>query len=82
MDDYLEFEKDTKLLKSINLDDFSTEDLKKYIEQLKKEILRVEIESEKKLKSQKIDVVIAVHMAGHSSEMKSLYDLKKKYNFF
>ena len=48
MDDYLEFEKDTKLLKSINLDDFSTEDLKKYIEQLKKEILRVEIESEKK----------------------------------
>ena len=52
MDDYLEFEKDTKLLKSINLDDFSIEDLKKYIEQLKKEILRVEIESEKKLKSQ------------------------------
>ncbi len=39
-------------------------------------------ELEKKLKSHKIDVVIAVHMAGHSSEMKSLYDLKKKYNFF
>ena len=52
MDDYLEFEKDTKTIKSINLDDFSVEDLNEYIEQLKKEILRVEIESEKKLKSQ------------------------------
>ena len=29
MDDYLEFEKDTKLLKSINLDDFSIEDLQR-----------------------------------------------------
>ena len=37
MDDYLEFENDTKALKSINLDDFSIEELKKYIEQLKKE---------------------------------------------
>ena len=52
MDDYLEFEKDTKLLKSINLDDFSIEDLKEYIEQLKKEIERVKKELEKKLKSQ------------------------------
>ena len=52
MDDYLEFEKDTKTLKSINLDDFSVEDLKEYIEQLKNEILRVEGELEKKLKSQ------------------------------
>ena len=32
MDDYLEFEKDTKVLKLINLDDFSVEDLKEYIE--------------------------------------------------
>ena len=52
MDDYLEFEKDTKVLKSINLDDFSIEELKKYIEQLKKEIERVKSELEKKLKSQ------------------------------
>ena len=52
MDDYLEIEKDTKTLKSINLDDFSIEDLKDYIEQLKKEIERVKNELEKKLKSQ------------------------------
>ena len=52
MDDYLEIEKDTKTLKSINLEDFSIEDLKEYIEQLKKEIERVKNELEKKLKSQ------------------------------
>ena len=50
MDDYLEFEKDTKTLKSINLDDFSVEDLHEYIEQLEKETNRVKIELEKKLK--------------------------------
>ena len=52
MDDYLEIEKDTKTLKSINLNDFSIEDLKGYIEQLKKEIERVKSELEKKQKSQ------------------------------
>ena len=52
MDDYLEFEKDTKALKSINLDDFSIQDLKEYIGQLNKEIERVKCEVEKKLKSQ------------------------------
>jgi len=52
MDDYLEFEKDTKTIKSINLDDFSVEDLNEYIEQLKKEIDRIKSELEKKLKSQ------------------------------
>ena len=52
MDDYLEFEKDTKLLKSINLDDFSIEDLREYIEQLKREIVRVKSELEKKQKTQ------------------------------
>ena len=52
MDDFLEFEKDTKLLKSINLDDFSIEDLKEYIEQLKREIVRVKSELEKKQKTQ------------------------------
>ena len=52
MEDYLEFEKDTKVLKSINLDDFSVEDLNKYIGQLKKEIERVKSELEKKLQSQ------------------------------
>jgi uncharacterized small protein (DUF1192 family) len=52
MDDFLEFEKNTKTIKSINLDDFSVEDLNEYIEQLKKEIDRVKSELEKKLKSQ------------------------------
>ena len=52
MDDYLEFEKDTKLLKSINLDDFSIEELREYIEQLKREIVRVKSELEKKQKTQ------------------------------
>ena len=50
MDDYLEFEKDTKALKSINLDDFSVEDLTEYTEQLKQEVQRVKFELEKKLK--------------------------------
>ena len=52
MDDYLEFENNTKALKSINLDDFSIEDLKKYIEQLNREIERVVAELKNKLKSQ------------------------------
>ena len=52
MDDFLEFEKDTKLLKSINLDDFSIDDLREYIEQLKREIVRVKSELEKKQKTQ------------------------------
>ena len=52
MDDFLEFEKDSKLLKSINLDDFSIEDLKEYIKQLKREIERVKSELEKKQKTQ------------------------------
>ena len=52
MDDYLEFEKDTKALKSINLDDFSVEDLTEYTEQLKQEVERVKLELEKKLKLQ------------------------------
>ena len=52
MDDLLEFEKDTKVLKSIDLDDFSIEDLKLYAEQLNKEIKRVKIELENKLRFQ------------------------------
>ena len=37
MDDYLEFEKDPKALKSIKLDDLSTDELHKYIKQLNNE---------------------------------------------
>ena len=36
----------------------------------------------KKLKKEKkIDVVIVVHLAGHSADMKKIYALKKKYKF-
>ena len=36
---------------------------------------------ERLLKKKKINLVIAVHLAGHSSDMKKLYQLKKKYKF-
>jgi UDP-4-amino-4,6-dideoxy-N-acetyl-beta-L-altrosamine transaminase len=35
-----------------------------------------------KLKKKKIDLVIVVHMCGHSAEMREIYKLKKKYKFF
>ncbi len=38
-------------------------------------------ELEKKLKKKKIDLVISVHLSGHSSDMSEIYKLKKKYNF-
>lgn len=38
-------------------------------------------ELEKKLKKNKIDLVIPVHLCGHSSDMAEIYKLKKKYNF-
>ena len=37
---------------------------------------------EKKLKKIKIDLVIVIHMCGHSADMKKIYALKKKYKFF
>ena len=36
---------------------------------------------EKKLKQKKIDLVIVVHLAGHSADMEKIYNLKKKYKF-
>jgi UDP-4-amino-4,6-dideoxy-N-acetyl-beta-L-altrosamine transaminase len=36
---------------------------------------------EEKLKKKKIDLVIPVHMCGHSADMKKIYQLKKKYKF-
>ena len=48
MSDFLEFDKDTKTLKSINLDDFSVEDLNEYMDELTKEISRVKKEIHKK----------------------------------
>ena len=48
MTDYLEFEQENKALKSINLDDFSLEELNDYIIDLKNEIERVKVEIVKK----------------------------------
>ena len=53
MDDFLKFDDDKKTIRSINLDDFSVEDLRKYIKELEDEINRVELEVKKKEKIQK-----------------------------
>ena len=52
IDDYLEYDKKNDIVKLINLDNFSLEDLRKYIQQLKNEIKRVEVEINKKIKLQ------------------------------
>ncbi|PPR45757.1 MAG: hypothetical protein CFH16_01076 [Alphaproteobacteria bacterium MarineAlpha5_Bin6] len=52
MDDFLEFDGEKKTIKSISLEDFSVEDLQKYINELKKEIERTEKELIKKNKIQ------------------------------
>ena len=48
MGDFLEFDDVKKTVKSINLDDFSVEDLKKYIKELEDEKKRTELEMKKK----------------------------------
>ena len=48
MDDFLEFDDEKKSVKSINLDDFSVEDLRKYIKELDEEKNRTELEIKKK----------------------------------
>ena len=53
MDDFLEIDEKKKTINSLNLDDFSVEDLDKYISELNKEILRVKEEINKKNKSKK-----------------------------
>ena len=50
MNEFLEYEENKKSIKSLNLDDFSVEDLDKYILELKNEIDRVNIEKIKKKK--------------------------------
>tara|TARA_B100000575_G_C22891237_1_gene518674 strand:+ start:452 stop:634 length:183 start_codon:yes stop_codon:yes gene_type:complete len=50
MDDFFEVDEKKKTVKSINLDDFSIEDLDKYKTELNKEIVRVNLEIEKKSK--------------------------------
>tara|TARA_B100000676_G_C17811065_1_gene697467 strand:+ start:592 stop:774 length:183 start_codon:yes stop_codon:yes gene_type:complete len=48
MIDFFEIDETKKTIKTINLDDFSIEDLKKYIQELKDEVSRVELEMKKK----------------------------------
>ena len=48
MGDFLEFDDEKKSVKSINLDDFSVEDLRKYIKELENEKKRVNLEMKKK----------------------------------
>ena len=50
MNEFLEYEESNKSIKSLNLDDFSVEDLDKYILELKDEIERVNAEKVKKKK--------------------------------
>jgi uncharacterized small protein (DUF1192 family) len=50
MNEFLEYEESKKTIKSLNLDDFSVEDLDKYTLELKDEINRVNMEKIKKKK--------------------------------
>ena len=50
MNEFLEYDDSKKSIKSLNLDDFSIEDLNKYISELNDEIERVNIERVKKKK--------------------------------
>ena len=50
MNELLEYEESKKSIKSLNLDDFSIEDLDKYTSELKDEIDRVNMEKIKKKK--------------------------------
>ena len=51
MGNFIEFDEKKKVIKSINLDDFSIEDLKEYILNLSTEVLRAEHEIKKRLKT-------------------------------
>jgi len=50
MNAFLEYDESKKSIKSLNLDDFSVEDLDKYVLELKDEIDRVNMEKVKKKK--------------------------------
>ena len=48
MTDFFEIDEKKKAIKILNLDDFSVEDLQKYLEELRQEIQRVNKELDKK----------------------------------
>ena len=50
MNEFLEYEDNKKSIKTLNLDDFSIEDLDKYTSELNDEIDRVDLEKVKKKK--------------------------------
>tara|TARA_A100001011_G_scaffold29601_1_gene28659 strand:- start:424 stop:606 length:183 start_codon:yes stop_codon:yes gene_type:complete len=50
MTDFFEVDENQKTVKVLNLDDFSIEDLQKYISELENEILRVKEDIKKKQK--------------------------------
>ena len=50
MSEFLEYDENKKSIKTLNLDDFSVEDLDKYTLELKNEIDRVKLEKAKKKK--------------------------------
>ena len=50
MNEFLEYDENKKSIKSLNLDDFSIEDLDKYLLELKDEIDRVNMEKVRKKK--------------------------------
>ena len=49
MNSFLEFEEDKKTIKSINLDNFSIEDLEEYIDVLKLEVKKAEEEIKQRI---------------------------------
>ena len=51
MNSFIEFDEEKKILKSINLEDFSINDLEEYIETLNLEINRSKEEIKKRLKT-------------------------------
>ncbi len=51
MSSFLEFEEDKKTIKSINLDNFSIEDLEEYIDGLKLEVKKAEEEIKQRIKT-------------------------------
>ena len=51
MNSFLEFEEDKKTIKSINLDNFSIEDLEEYIDGLKLEVKKAEEEINQRIKT-------------------------------
>ena len=53
MTDFFEIDEKNKTIKILNLDEFSIEDLRKYLQELNKEIERVKVEVQKKVSVKK-----------------------------